>query len=275
MIALLSPAKKLNLEPVSPALPSSTPALWAESQRMMTKAKNLSRKKLRELMHISQDLAELNWKRHNSFEVPFTPENAKQAILTFDGDVYFGLDAATLDGEALQWAQENVGLLSGMFGILRPLDLVQPYRLEMGTAIPSRRGKNLYDFWGESVTKRLNEMTERQVDRTIVNVASNEYSSVVRAEKLKGGMVTIVFKEIKEEGPKTIGTVAKRSRGKFVRWMIDERVETREGLKAFDVADYAFDPALSTGEVYTFTRAHVESRMKAEFQERKLRDQGL
>ena len=272
MIALLSPAKKLDLDPIPLALPPSTPALWRESERMMTKAKNLSRKKLRDLMGLSAELAELNFERHNSFQIPFTPDNAKPAIFAFDGDVYFGLDRATLPAEGLAWAQEHVGILSGMFGILRPLDLIQPYRLEMGTAIPSRRGKNLYDFWGESVTRRLNELTEAHDDRTVVNVASGEYAKVVQPKGLKGGMVTIAFKEDKGDGPVMIGTVAKRSRGKFVRWMIDARVDRREDLKAFAVDDYAFNPAESTGDTFTFTRPHVEGRMIAEFAARKARD---
>ena len=157
MLALLSPAKKLDLSPVSAdALPTNTPwttpALWRESERMMTKAKNLSRSKLRTLMHISADLAELNWQRHNGFQKPFTPDNAKQAALCFNGDVYWGLDGKTVPPETWDWSQQHLAILSGMFGILRPLDLMQPYRLEMGTPIPSRRGKNLYAYWGECVT---------------------------------------------------------------------------------------------------------------------------
>ncbi len=275
MLAVLSPAKKLDFSPVSADLPFTEPALWRESERMMTKAKNLSRRKLRALMHISAELAELNWQRHNSFETPFTPANAKQAALTFAGDVSWGLDPHTVDADAWLWAQDRLALLSGMFGILRPLDLIQAYRLEMGTPIPSRRGKNLYDYWGASVTKRVNELTEPHADRTVVNLASNEYSSVLRPKQLAGGMITIAFKELRPDGPKMIGVVAKRSRGKFARWMLDQRVETRVQLKDFDVDDYAFDPSLSSEGTWTFSRVDEPGRMKAEFQARKQRDAAL
>ncbi|MCO4761408.1 MAG: peroxide stress protein YaaA [Myxococcales bacterium] len=272
MLAVLSPAKKLNLQPAPADIPWTQPALWRESERMMTKAKNLSRTKLRKLMNISADLAELNWQRHNQFEKPFTPANAKQAALCFNGDVYWGLDPSTITAEQWQWAQGNLAILSGMFGILRPLDLIQAYRLEMGTLIPSRRGKNLYDYWGESVTMQINETTKDHADRTLVNIASGEYSRVIRPKKLAGGMITIAFKELRPDGPKMIGVVAKRSRGKFARWMATEQVETREQLKAFCVDDYAFDPGLSDDAVWTFSRVDVAGRMQAEFQARKLRD---
>ncbi len=273
MIALLSPAKTLDLSRHRDAeLPFSTPALDREAERMMVKAKNLSRRKLRALMDIGKDLADQNWQRHQEFETPHTPANAHRAALCFAGDVYWGLDARTLDEPTLVWAQDHLAILSGLYGMLRPLDLMQPYRLEMGTKIASRRGKNLYDFWGKSVTDRLNEVTAGHPDRTVVNLASNEYSSVVRPRKLKGPFITIAFKEIKPAGPQMIGVVAKRSRGKMARWFVQQRVDSAQGLKDFDVDNYRFDPALSDANTWCFSRAHVEGAMVAEFAARKERD---
>ena len=280
MLAVLSPAKKLDLSPVSldqlpTETPWTTPALWQESERMMTKLKSLSRTKLRTLMGISADLAELNWQRHQQFEKPFTPLNSKQAALCFNGDVYWGLDSKTVQADEWAWAQDHLAILSGLFGILRPLDAIQPYRLEMGTRIPTRRGTNLYDYWGESVTKQVNATTEGHADRTVVNLASGEYSRVISAKKLAGGMITIAFKELRPDGPKMIGVVAKRSRGRFARWMIAQQVETREALKGFDLDDYAFDASLSDADVWTFSRVEVPGRMQAEFQARKRRDEAM
>lgn len=280
MLAVLSPAKKLDLTPTNLDMlpqqaPWTTPALWRESERMMTKAKNLSRQKLRKLMGISVDLAELNWQRHNGFTKPFTPLNAKQAALCFNGDVYWGLDAKTLQPEMWQWSQAHLAILSGMFGILRPLDLIQPYRLEMGTPIPTRRGKNLYDYWGKSVTTQIDVMTTGHADRTLVNLASGEYSRVVMPGRLAGGMLTIAFKELRPDGPKMIGMMAKRSRGRFARWMVEQKIEQRDDLKRYNLDDYAFSPDLSDEDTWTFTRADLPGRMKAEFQARKQRDAEL
>ncbi len=276
MLALLSPAKKLDLSRHrADELPYSQPALDREAQRMMTKARNLSRRKLRSLMDISKELAELNWQRHQQLGLPRTEDDAHRAALCFNGDVYWGLDPRTIAADDMIRAQDHVAILSGLYGILRPLDLIQPYRLEMGTKIPSRRGKNLVDFWSKSVTARINAITEGHADRTVVNLASNEYSSVVIPARLKAGMVTIAFKEIRPGGPKVISHIAKRSRGKMARWIIDQRVDVREGLKDFDVDDYRFDPALSGDATWCFVREDVPGRMIAEFAARKERDARL
>lgn len=276
MLALLSPAKKLDLNRHrDDELPFTTPALQPEARRMMTKARNLSRSKLRSLMAISKDLAERTWQMHQEFETPLTPQNAHRAALCFAGDVYWGLDARTLAAADLVWAQSHLATLSGLFGILRPLDLIQPHRMEMGTQIPSRRGKNLYDFWGASVTARINAITADHHDRAVINLASKEYSSVVLPEKLKGQFMTVAFKEIKPAGPQMIGAIAKRSRGKMARWIVANRVDGLAGLKDFDVDDYRFDPTLSDDATWCFSRGHVEGRMVAEFQARKQRDASL
>jgi uncharacterized protein len=274
MLAILSPAKTLDLQRLRGELPASTPALMRESERMMVKAQKLSRRKLRALMGISQNLAELTWQRHQSFDLPLNSDNAHRAALCFAGDVYFGLDAKTITDDRFAWSQQHMAILSGLYGILRPLDLMQPYRLEMGVKVPSRRGKSLYDYWGDSVTKHINTVTESHVDRTVINLASKEYASVVRPKKLKGRFVTMAFKEIKPPptGPQMIGVVAKRTRGKMARWLIDNKIERLEDARGFDVDGYAYDPALSTEDVWCFSRLHVEGRMVAEFQARKLRD---
>lgn len=274
MLSLLSPAKKLDLERPRAELPATTPELMRETERMMTKARNLSRRKLRDLMSISKELAESTWARHQAFELPITAANGHHAALCFAGDVYWGLDAQTLSGADFDYAQQHLAILSGLFGILRPLDLIQPYRLEMGTSIPSRRGKNLYDYWSASVTKRINDVTEGHADRAVINLASKEYSSVVAPKKLHGDFLTIAFKEIKPPptGPQMIGVVAKRSRGKMARWIVANQVDRRAGLKDFNVDDYRFDPALSDDTTWCFSRTHVEGRMVAEFAARKARD---
>jgi len=255
MLAVLSPAKSLDLEPSPRDLAPTQPALLDETLTLMKTARRLKPADLKALMKISDNLAELNHERFQSFSTPFTPDNAKPAALMFAGDTYAGLKATELDDEQLTWAQDHLGILSGLYGIVRPLDLIQPYRLEMGTRLATRRGNNLYAFWGDRIAKRINAMTEGHADRTLVVLASNEYAKAVPPKALAGGAVTMAFKEIKDGAPRVIGLVAKRARGMMARWMIEQRVDRREGLKDFDVADYAYRPDLSSDQEYVFTRA--------------------
>ncbi|TNF23495.1 MAG: peroxide stress protein YaaA [Deltaproteobacteria bacterium] len=254
MLAVLSPAKSLDLTPTDRALDFTQPALLDETLTLMGTTRNLSPGDLKGLMRISDKLAELNHERFQSFATPFTRTNAKPAALMFAGDTYAGLKAPELDDDALRWAQDHLGILSGLYGLVRPLDLIQPYRLEMGTRLATERGDNLYAFWGDRIAERINALTAGHADRTLVNLASNEYFKAVRQDVLAGGALTMSFKEIKDGSARVIGLVAKRARGMMARWMVEQRVDRRDGLKDFAVDDYAFQPGLSSDHEWVFTR---------------------
>ena len=209
-------------------------------------------------MSLSQDLAKLNYDRYRSFELPFTPKNALPAALTFNGDVYRGLKARELSEEDLDWSQNHVAILSGMFGVLRPLDLIQPHRLEMGTRLATRRGKNLYDFWGDRVAKRLATVLEDHEDNTLINLASNEYFKAVRTKRLPGPVVEIVFHDWKKgKEPNVISFCAKYARGLMARFIISERIDRVDGLKDFALERYRFQPDASTQDRLVFGRKFV------------------
>ena len=259
MLFLLSPAKSLNWEPVSPelsaALEPSEPVLPADTGVLMRTAKRLKPRQLRELMDISEDLAQLNHDRFQEMAEQPDPERDRPAALAFDGDVYRGLDARSLDAEALAWAQEHLAILSGLYGVLRPLDLIQPYRLEMGTSLKTRRGGSLYAFWGDKVTSKLNGQLQGQTDPTVVNLASTEYFRVVKKKKLKGPLLTCVFKEELEDGRlQVISFYAKQARGAMARFAIEQRLEDPEGLQEFTGLGYRWRPELSDASTWVFTR---------------------
>jgi cytoplasmic iron level regulating protein YaaA (DUF328/UPF0246 family) len=205
-----------------------------------------------ELMAISEKLADLNWQRNQDWQLPFTPENARPAIYTFDGEVYTGLDVYSLPVEKVAVLQDKLRILSGLYGILKPLDLMQAYRLEMGTSIVIGSNKNLYEFWKKSVTDYLN--SELNKDELFVNLASNEYFSAVDAKKLKGAIITPEFKDYKDGKLKMISFFAKKARGLMVRYIIDTNAETVYDLKGFNYEGYAFDANLSEGNKLVFTR---------------------
>jgi len=258
MLAVLSPAKSLNLEPVAREVPVTEPMLMKDASSLMRTARGLTQKKIRELMGISPDLAKLNYDRYRNFELPFTIDNALPSALTFNGDVYRGLSARTLADDDLVWAQDHVAILSGMFGVLRPMDLVQPHRMEMGTKLETRRGKNLYDFWGDKVTKRLSSMLAEHEAPTLVNLASQEYFKVVRPKKLNAPVLTCEFHDWKKgTEPNVISFCAKYARGLMARHLIEERVDDPEGLKDFAVERYRFVPEQSTGDRLVFGRPFV------------------
>lgn len=254
MLAVISPAKKLNLDPVDVELKPTQPRLLDDAAILAQQAKQLSAADLESLMGISAKLAKLNFERFQSFSLPFTSENAKPAALTFNGDTYVGLDAPTLTTADLVYAQEHVGILSGLYGLLLPMDLMQPYRLEMGTSFNNPRGANLYRFWGDSVTEELNGITAQHADRTLVNLASNEYFKAVNTKKLSGPLVTPVFKEEKEGKSRVISFMAKRARGMMARYLIEERIETPTGLKRFSTGGYRFQPSESDESRFVFSR---------------------
>ena len=252
MLILLSPAKSLNYDPAPPGLPK-TDRLMADQTAILAKtARNLSRAKLKLLMGISDDLADLNHARFQAFRPEGDPDAEKQAALAFAGDVYIGLDAKTLSKDDLLWAQDHVRILSGFYGLLRPLDAMQPYRLEMGVSLHTRRGESLYDFWGPRISKQLN--ADLGADETVVNLASQEYFRAVDRKALKARIVTCEFKDVKEGKARTLGFFAKRARGAMARAIVEGRIEDVEGLKTLTVEGYRYSPDLSKGDTWVFTR---------------------
>lgn len=253
MLIVLSPAKRLDFTEADPALPASGRRFLEDTASLSKTARARTVAELRSLMSISDDLARLNRERFQAFQ----PDSldGMQAAFAFAGDVYEGLQARTLDAAGLDYAQGHVRILSGLYGLLRPLDRIQPYRLEMGTRLKTRRGSSLYDFWGDRLSKQLNADAEGQPDPTLVNLASQEYFGAVDARALKLPVVTPNFYEEKDGQRRIISFFAKRARGTMARFAIDERVETAEDLKAFDRDGYRFDAAASTGTEWIFIRS--------------------
>jgi len=253
MLIVLSPAKTLDFS--SPKINEHTlPRFQKESRQLVNILKKKKVKDLKSLMSISDNLATLNVRRYDNFEFPFTPENAKQAVLTFKGDVYAGLDTDSLTPSDLRFAQQHLRILSGLYGLLRPLDLMQPYRLEMGTKLKNRRGNNLYEFWGDKITKLINEDLLEQEKPLLVNLASKEYFKTIDKKKLKGRLLTITFKELRGDTYKVIAFNAKKARGLMSRFIIQNRITEAEKIKTFDLDDYFFNPDLSNEKEWVFTR---------------------
>lgn len=249
MLLLLSPAKTLDFEPTTVKV-HSQPQLLEHSQKLVDKLQKLTVKDLQKLMGVSEKIASLNVERFNSFSRPFDLENAKQAILAFKGDVYQGLAAHTFEEEDLAFAQKHVAILSGLYGMLRPLDLMQPYRLEMGTKLKIRKANNLYEFWKNSITEQINATSSSNV----VNLASNEYFKSVKKELLAADLWTVNFKDWKNDKFKIISFFAKKARGMMAQYVIKNRLENPEDLKSFDMEGYQFNPELSTERELIFTR---------------------
>ena len=255
MLVLLSPAKTLDFEtpPVTDA--HSQPEFTSEAEPLIDVLREKAPQDIADLMKLSDKLAALNVARYQGWTPKHTQENARQALLAFKGDVYTGLDAETLSEADLEYAQSHLRILSGLYGLLKPLDLMQPYRLEMGTSLTTDKGKTLYAYWGATITDRLN--TELGSDDFVVNLASNEYFKSVQPKKLNGRLITPVFKDQKNGQYKIISFWAKKARGLMARYIIDKRVEQPEQLKAFDYDGYAFNEAMSEGDTWVFTRDHV------------------
>ena len=252
MLIVLSPAKRLDFTEADPALPATERRFREDTASLARTARARTVAELRRLMGISDDLARLNRARFQAFEAESA--DGVQAAFAFAGDVYEGLKARELDVAALGWAQDHIRILSGLYGLLRPLDRIQPYRLEMGTRLKTRRGDSLYDFWGARISKCLNADAEGQTDPTLVNLASHEYFGAVDARALKLPVVTPHFRESKDGESRIISFFAKRARGGMARFAVDERIERAEDLKAFDRDGYRFDKAGSTATDWIFTR---------------------
>lgn len=252
MKIIISPAKSLDFESTVSTSLYSQPQFLEDSVKLNKKLKTLSRKKLSEFMGISADLAELNYQRNQEWSLPFTPDNAKQAVFAFTGEVFRGIDVNSLASDKIPVLQEKLRILSGLYGLLKPLDLMQPYRLEMGKKLKVGKTENLYKFWGDKITNALNE--ELTDDELFVNLASSEYFKAVNQKVLKVPMITPVFKDFKNGQYKTIMTFAKKARGLMVRYIIDNNITTIEGLKGFNIENYGFSEGMSSETELVFTR---------------------
>ncbi|CAM1364808.1 conserved hypothetical protein [Tenacibaculum litopenaei] len=252
MKIIISPAKSLDFETKATTDQYTQPRFLEDSAKLNKKLKTLSRNKLGELMKISDELAQLNYDRNQVWSPPFDLSNAKQALFSFTGEVFRGIDVMSLDEKHHESVQGTLRILSGLYGLLKPLDLIQPYRLEMGTKLKVGRTENLYKFWGTKLAESLNE--EMEDGELLINLASSEYFKALPKKTLKVPMITPVFKDFKNGQYKTIMTYAKKARGLMVRYIIENEVTSLEGLKNFNVEGYAFDATMSSELELVFTR---------------------
>lgn len=252
MKLVLSPAKTLDYETELPTDKTTQPEFLKHSERLNKILKKKSVKALSELMGISKDLSQLNYERNREWNIPFTKDNARPAIYAFSGDVYRGLDAYTIPKNKIENVQDTVRMLSGLYGILKPLDMIQPYRLEMGTKLSIGKNKNLYEFWKEDITNALN--AELKDDELFLNLASVEYFKAIDRKSLKVPVVDVDFKELKNGEYKTIGIYAKLARGLMTRYIIDNNAKTMDDIKSFDMENYRFQERLSVENKLVFTR---------------------
>ncbi len=254
MMIIISPAKTMDFRSEVQTNKNSQPEFLNRSKILMKELGKLNPKDIVSLMKVNNEIAYLNFERNLSWRTPFTSDNAKQALLAFRGQVYVGLDAKTLTEEDLQFAQDNLRILSGLYGILKPLDLIQAYRLEMGIALKNPKGKNLYEFWGTKIGELLNHELANSKNNVLINLASNEYFKAIKPKTIKGEIITPVFKEAKGNGYKLITVYAKTARGLMSRFIIQNRIENPEDIKAFDTDGYLFNRDLSTENEWVFTR---------------------
>nr|WP_299074607.1 peroxide stress protein YaaA [uncultured Allomuricauda sp.] len=238
MKIVISPAKSLDFETELPTSRYSQPQFLEQSEKLNSVLVKKKPKVLSKLMSISDNLAELNWQRNQQFSTPFTPENSRPAVFSFNGDVYQGLDAYTIPENKLDQLQDTLRILSGLYGILKPLDLIQPYRLEMGTQLKVARKKNLYEFWKKQLTAHLNE--ELEEGELFINLASNEYFGAIDERQLKVPTITPIFKDWKNDKLKVISFFAKKARGSMVRYILDTDAKTIEDIKGFNYDGYVF-----------------------------------
>ncbi|MCF6319511.1 MAG: peroxide stress protein YaaA [Proteobacteria bacterium] len=254
MIFTLSPSKGQDFESAAPTKTHTIPSQLSESEVLVQQLKELSKADIAELMSISENLSELNYQRYKDFKTPFNRQNAKQALFAFKGDVYSGINTASMNQNDYEYAQQHLMILSGLYGCLKPLDLIQPYRLEMKTKLKSNKADNLYQFWGDSITDELNAALQSQKEKVIVNLASNEYWKSVKSKNLDGKIINVAFKENKDGKIRIIAIFAKKARGMMADFLIRNRVETIEGIKGFDYADYKYDESVSKDDLFVFSR---------------------
>ena len=254
MLVAISPAKTLDYETALPSKKSSQPRLTAESQKLISVMRDFSSEELQKLMGVSEKIAALNVERFRDWHIPFDACNARPAVFAFKGDVYEGLQAYNLKTRDLEFAQKHIRILSGLYGVLRPLDLMQAYRLEMGTRLATPSGKNLYEFWGERVTDLLNQDLKTQKQKVLINLASNEYFKAVNKPLLDAEIITPQFLDWKNGQYKMISFFAKKARGMMSRYIIDNRLQGPDELKSFDVAGYSYSSELSAENEWVFVR---------------------
>ena len=254
MLIVISPAKTLDYETVPKTKVFTIPDYLNRSQQLINRLRNLSSLDISDLMKVSAKIADLNFERYETWKKPFTVKNAKQSILAFKGDVYTGLDAESFKADDFKFAQNHLRVLSGLYGLLRPLDLMQPYRLEMGTKLKTDIGKNLYEFWGSDITEGLNNQLKKMKSNYLINLASNEYFKSVKVKELKAEIVTPAFKEFKNGDYKMIGIYAKKARGMLSRYIIQNKLSDPEDIKLFNEDGYRFNKTLSKGNNFVFTR---------------------
>ncbi len=257
MLLLISPAKTLDFETPPQTTVATQPDFLDHSQALIDELRQLSPPQVAELMGISAKLGDLNFGRFLNWHTPFTPENAKQAVLAFKGDVYTGMQAETFGKGDFTFAQKHLRILSGLYGLLRPLDLIQPYRLEMGTSFANARGKNLYQFWGDIITDRINEELTALKSKVVVNLASNEYYQAVNTRRLNAEVITPVFKDRKNGQYKIISFFAKKARGMMSAYIIRERLKKPEDIKGFTTGGYVYSEAMSSPKEWVFTREEM------------------
>ena len=254
MLLILSPSKTLDYETPYALKTYTQPAFLKEAVTLAKQLKRFSPAEIAALMEISEKLAQLNAARFKAFSTPFTPENARQALLAFKGDVYASMEVASYGKKEFEFAQAHLRILSGLYGLLRPLDLIQPYRLEMGRKLETARGKDLYQFWGKRLAEALNEELTTPANPLLINLASEEYGKAVNKKTLKFPMVNIVFKENQKGALKIIGLFAKQARGAMADYVIKHKLDRPEGLKEFSENGYRFEKKLSGKDSYLYIR---------------------
>ena len=257
MLTVLSPAKKLSNECYSDTESPQPPQFLNQSEELVTQLKQMDPVDLMSLMGISENLATLNWERMKSWNKSFKPDNSREAVYSFQGDTYTGLNVDTLDSDDLHFAQDNIRILSGLYGILRPLDLIMPYRLEMGTKLKNRLGNNLYEYWNDTLAQSFNKELISHDNNVVINCASVEYFKSIDRPVLGAKVITPQFKEIKEGKLRMISFFAKKARGMMARFIIQNRIENEKNILSFNLGGYSYDPSLSTPFIPVFTRSQA------------------
>lgn len=257
MITILSPSKSQDFADDSlhtQQLKHTEPALLQESGQLVDQLRQKSVGDIQKLMSVSEKIASVNYERYQNFSTPFSPDNARQALLAFKGDVYTDIAISEYSEEDFSFAQDHLRIISGLYGLLKPMDLIQPYRLEMKTKLANQRGKDLYQFWGDRITNQLNDALEQQGKQVLVNLASNEYFRAIQASALQGEVVTPVFKEHKDGKYKVIAIYAKRARGKMANFIVQNRIDQPDQLKTFNETGYEYSENLSSDKEWVFVR---------------------